>query len=124
VQAGGNVVRLVGLYHAHRGAHTFFLKQGTVARPGDNIVNLLHYEDAASLAVAVLDGAGRGGTGAYRGQVFIGCDNHPITFRVGSMQGWLQKLRNLMFYRVFHVSICFLHCKSVLAQEWFLHYRT
>jgi hypothetical protein len=26
-QAGGNVVRLVGLYHAQRGAHTFFIKQ-------------------------------------------------------------------------------------------------
>lgn len=56
LQAGGNVVRLVGLYHAQRGAHTFFLKQQTVARNPEYIVNLLHYEDAARLAVAV--GAG------------------------------------------------------------------
>jgi hypothetical protein len=26
MQAGGNVVRLVGLYHLTRGAHTFFLR--------------------------------------------------------------------------------------------------
>lgn len=28
MQAGGNVVRLVGLYHSNRGAHTYFLKVG------------------------------------------------------------------------------------------------
>jgi hypothetical protein len=53
LQAGGNVVRLVGLYHAQRGAHTYFLKVGTVQRPGDYVVNLLHYEDAARLSVSV-----------------------------------------------------------------------
>ena len=26
MQAGGNVVRLVGLHHSNRGAHTYFLK--------------------------------------------------------------------------------------------------
>jgi hypothetical protein len=36
-----------------RGAHTFFLKQGQVARWGGYTVNLIHYEDAASLCVAV-----------------------------------------------------------------------
>eukprot|EP00887_Chlorella_sp_A99_P005444 scaffold1.g5444.t1 len=50
--AGGNVVRLVGLYHAQRGAHTFFLRQGEVARWGGYILNLIHYEDAASLCAA------------------------------------------------------------------------
>jgi hypothetical membrane protein len=28
--AGGNVLRLVGLYHAGRGPHTFFIKQASV----------------------------------------------------------------------------------------------
>lgn len=52
-QAGGNVVRLVGLYHANRGAHTYFLRAKEVQRPGDYLVNLLHYEDAARLSTSV-----------------------------------------------------------------------
>ncbi len=47
------MLRLVGLYHKTRGAHTFFMKAGDVARPGGYVVNLLHYEDAAGLAAAV-----------------------------------------------------------------------
>ena len=53
MQAGGNVLRLVGLYHASRGPHTFFIKQGSVARYGGYVVNMLHYEDAARMAVSV-----------------------------------------------------------------------
>ena len=30
LDAGGNVLRLVGLYHAQRGPHTFFIRQVTV----------------------------------------------------------------------------------------------
>jgi len=78
--ASGNVVRYVGLYHCNRGAHTFFLRQGTVARPGSYLVNLLHYEDAASMAVAALAGDGSGGKG-YRGKLFLGADGVPVTFR-------------------------------------------
>lgn len=47
------MVRLVGLYHALRGAHTFFLRAGSVERWGGYIINLIHYEDAASLCLAV-----------------------------------------------------------------------
>ena len=47
------MVRLVGLYHAARGAHTYFLKVKEVPRWGGYTVNLLHYEDAASLALSV-----------------------------------------------------------------------
>ena len=61
MQAGGNVVRFVGLYHAQRGAHTYFLRVRDVQRPGNSVVNLLHYEDAARLAVSVSDGALLGG---------------------------------------------------------------
>ena len=53
LDAGGCVVRLVGLYHALRGAHTFFLRAGEVDRWGGYIINLIHYEDAASLCLAV-----------------------------------------------------------------------
>lgn len=80
LKAGGSVVRLVGLYHAQRGAHTFFLKQGQVERWGGYTVNLLHYEDAASITAAILRGEGAA-DGTYRGRAFLGCDNHPITFQ-------------------------------------------
>ena len=86
LEAGGCVIRLVGLYHRTRGAHTFFLKQGEVARWGGYIVNLIHYEDAARLTGAVLRGQGNSttntteGSGYYRGEVFLGCDNKPVTF--------------------------------------------
>ena len=51
---GGSVVRLAGLYTADRGPHTFWLKNGTVDSNADGLVNMLHYEDAASAAVAAL----------------------------------------------------------------------
>ena len=85
--AGGCVLRLAGLYHAQRGAHTFFLRMGTVDRWGGYTVNLLHYEDAASLAEAVLSGAGLGlGTSnsahsSWRSRAFLGTDGAPITFQ-------------------------------------------
>ena len=36
-----------------RGAHMFFLRQGTVERWGGHIVNLIHYEDAAEFCLKV-----------------------------------------------------------------------
>lgn len=74
--AGGNVVRYVGLYHTQRGAHTFFFKAKEIQRPGSYVVNLLHYEDAASLAAAVLAAGSK-----FRGKAFIGCDDEPVTFQ-------------------------------------------
>ncbi len=46
----------MGLYHANRGAHPYFLRIQQVPRPGDYVVNLIHYEDAADMAVKVRDG--------------------------------------------------------------------
>lgn len=49
-------VALIPLMNAlipFRGAHTFFLRQGQVSRWGGYTVNLIHYEDAARLCVAV-----------------------------------------------------------------------
>lgn len=42
---------------------------------------MLHYEDAAALAVTVLRGAGAPGGGAWRGRVFVGTDGRPLTFQ-------------------------------------------
>lgn len=72
VEAEGNVVRLAGLYSLDRGAHTFWLKQGTVDSRPDHILNLIHYEDAASLCVSIL-------SARTRGETFMGCDNHPVS---------------------------------------------
>jgi hypothetical protein len=79
LDAGGCVVRLVGLYHRTRGPHTFFLKQGEIARWGGYVVNMIHYEDAAGLCDAVLRGQGSD-DGLYRSEIFVGCDDCPITF--------------------------------------------
>ncbi|CAI7832638.1 unnamed protein product, partial [Closterium sp. NIES-53] len=72
LEAGGNVVRLAGLYTLERGAHTYWLRQGTVDQRPDHILNLISYEDAASLCAAIL-------AARPRGQIFMGCDNHPLS---------------------------------------------
>jgi hypothetical protein len=46
------VVRLAGLYTLDRGPHTFWLKNGTCTSNADGLVNTLHYEDAARVAIA------------------------------------------------------------------------
>uniref|UniRef100_A0A6N2KQR4 NAD-dependent epimerase/dehydratase domain-containing protein n=1 Tax=Salix viminalis TaxID=40686 RepID=A0A6N2KQR4_SALVM len=55
-----------------RGAHTYWLEKGTVESRPDHILNLIHYEDAASLAVAILKKK-------LRSRIFLGCDNHPLS---------------------------------------------
>ena len=43
-----------GLYNSLRGPHTYWLKNGTVDGNADGIVNMLHYEDAATAVIAAL----------------------------------------------------------------------
>ncbi|CAD7698111.1 unnamed protein product [Ostreobium quekettii] len=54
---------------------------GTVKRPGDYAVNLIHYEDAAALTLQVLLGAGSDGGKGYRGEVFLATDGNPVTLQ-------------------------------------------
>ncbi|KAF2287694.1 hypothetical protein GH714_002352 [Hevea brasiliensis] len=54
------------------GAHVYWLEKGTVEFRADHILNLIHYEDAASLSVAILKKK-------FRGRIFLGCDNHPLS---------------------------------------------
>ncbi|XP_024997055.1 uncharacterized protein LOC112529863 [Cynara cardunculus var. scolymus] len=72
LDAGGCVVRLAGLYKADRGMHLYYLKVGTIEANAHHIVNLIHYEDAASLSVAILKKK-------LRNRLFLGCDNHPVS---------------------------------------------
>ncbi|EFH57888.1 hypothetical protein ARALYDRAFT_903150 [Arabidopsis lyrata subsp. lyrata] len=66
LECGGTVLRLT------RGAHTYWLSKGTVDARPDHILNLIHYEDAASLAVAIMKKK-------PGGRIFLGCDNHPLS---------------------------------------------
>ncbi|CAL0309033.1 unnamed protein product [Lupinus luteus] len=68
----GSVVRLSGLYKEDKGAHAYWLEKGSVEFRPDHILNLIHYEDAASLSVAILKKK-------FRGKIFLGCDNHPLS---------------------------------------------
>lgn len=72
LQAGGTVVRLAGLYTKERGPHAYWAKKGIVDARPDHILNLIHYEDAASLCVTILKKG-------FRKEVFMGCDNHPLS---------------------------------------------
>ncbi|CAA3014615.1 Hypothetical predicted protein [Olea europaea subsp. europaea] len=72
LEAGGSVVRLAGLYKADRGAHTYWLEKGISDVRPDHILNLIHYEDAASLSITILKKK-------LRGRIFLGCDNHPLS---------------------------------------------
>ncbi|XWS30544.1 hypothetical protein CRYUN_Cryun24cG0126900 [Craigia yunnanensis] len=55
-----------------RGVHCYWLKKGTVDACPDHILNLIHYEDAASLSVTILKKK-------LCGRIFLGCDNHPLS---------------------------------------------
>ena len=77
---GGCVVRLAGLYHLTRGAHSYYLsllrnsKDGgpiSVDASGHTLLNLIHYDDAASLVLAAL-------LKGTSGEIYVGADMHPI----------------------------------------------
>ncbi|XP_066161571.1 uncharacterized protein [Oryza sativa Japonica Group] len=72
LEAGGSVLRLVGLYKSDKGPHIFWLSKGTFDSRPDHILNLIHYEDAASLAIAIMKRR-------LRARVFVGCDNQPLS---------------------------------------------
>lgn len=72
LETGGCVLRLAGLYKEDRGAHTYWLEKGTSEVRPDHILNLIHYQDAASLSIAILKKK-------FRKRVFLGCDNHPLS---------------------------------------------
>ncbi|XP_027932313.1 uncharacterized protein LOC114188028 [Vigna unguiculata] len=72
LEFGGSVLRLSGLYKVDKGPHIYWLEKGIVESRPDHILNLIHYEDAASLTVAILKKQ-------FRERIFLGCDNHPLS---------------------------------------------
>lgn len=73
---GGCVLRLAGLYTLERGAHNYWLESGKdiQGRP-DGIINLLHYDDAASACMAAIEA----GPDVVSGKTFLISDSHPTT---------------------------------------------
>ncbi|GJN41416.1 hypothetical protein PR202_gn00788 [Eleusine coracana subsp. coracana] len=65
-------ISLTWIHKIDRGAHTFWLRKGTLDSRPDHIVNQIHYEDAASLAIAIMKKR-------PRGRIFLGCDNKPLS---------------------------------------------
>eukprot|EP00584_Thalassiosira_punctigera_P011780 CAMPEP_0172547020 /NCGR_PEP_ID=MMETSP1067-20121228/16660_1 /TAXON_ID=265564 ORGANISM="Thalassiosira punctigera, Strain Tpunct2005C2" /NCGR_SAMPLE_ID=MMETSP1067 /ASSEMBLY_ACC=CAM_ASM_000444 /LENGTH=326 /DNA_ID=CAMNT_0013334037 /DNA_START=39 /DNA_END=1019 /DNA_ORIENTATION=- len=78
IEAGGCALRLAGLYTLERGAHNYWLERcqesGVQGRP-DGIVNLLHYDDAASACLAAL----KVGQGVTSKQTYLISDGNPTT---------------------------------------------
>ncbi|KAF7043335.1 hypothetical protein CFC21_052708 [Triticum aestivum] len=72
LEAGGCALRLAGLYKKDQGPHVFWLSKGTVDARPDLIISMIHYEDAASLGIAIMKRK-------LRGRVFVGCDNQPLS---------------------------------------------
>jgi nucleoside-diphosphate-sugar epimerase len=76
LDAGGCVLRLAGLYNLDRGAHNFWLTSGKpISGLPEGIINLLHYEDAASACLSAL----KAGSSVCEGRAFIISDGHPLT---------------------------------------------
>ena len=76
LDAGGCCLRLAGLYSLERGPHNFWLTSGkSVSGSPNGIVNLLHYDDAASACLAAL----QAGPAVCHGKAFLISDGHPMT---------------------------------------------
>ena len=54
-RVGGTVLRLAGLYNADIGPHAYWWKTGKVSGAPNGLLNLVHYDDAASAVVAALN---------------------------------------------------------------------
>lgn len=69
---GGIVIRLAGLYCLGRGPHRYYETTPESPSRGDGFINLIHYEDAASLCLAILQ---RGKAGF----AYLGSDGTALT---------------------------------------------
>ena len=55
-QARGAVIRLSGLYNLNKGPDVYWLKSGKpIEGAADGLINMIHYDDAASAVIAALD---------------------------------------------------------------------
>jgi nucleoside-diphosphate-sugar epimerase len=76
LEVGGCSLRLAGLYNLQRGPHNYWIMSGKdIASSPDGIVNMLHYDDAASACLAAL----KAGPAVCSGKAFLISDGHPLT---------------------------------------------
>lgn len=76
LEAGGCCLRLAGLYTLQRGPHNYWITSGKgIDSAPDGLINMLHYDDAASACLAAL----KAGPAVCRGQAFLISDGHPIS---------------------------------------------
>ena len=85
VAKSGVVMRFGGLYTRNRGAHNFWLKSDRKAFSSapNGLINLIHYDDAASLVLAALLDP------TTKGQLYLASDGLPIS-RIGICQAALK----------------------------------
>ena len=89
LEAGGCCLRLAGLYNLERGAHHFWITQGQVSGRPDGMINLLHYDDAASACLAAIKRSVQLQLLPADQRIFLLSDGHPLTRR-GICQSALQ----------------------------------
>lgn len=94
IALGGCALRLAGLYTLERGAHNYWLEKCTEGVQGreDGIVNLLHYDDAASACLAAL----QVGPDVNSKQTYLISDGNPTT-RKGICESALKSARYAAF---------------------------
>eukprot|EP01038_Epipyxis_sp_PR26KG_P011506 gene11506-15412_t len=76
---GGRIVRLAGLYTSTRGPHSYWMRKSianeTIDGSANGLINMLHYEDAASAMIATMN------TKGTNRKVFLACDDEPVSRR-------------------------------------------
>jgi nucleoside-diphosphate-sugar epimerase len=75
LKAGGTCLRLAGLYSLERGPHNFWITKSLVESSPQGLINMLHYDDAASACLAAL----RAGPSVCQGRAFLISDGHAIS---------------------------------------------
>jgi len=73
LDAGGIVIRLAGLYHSSRGAHSYYLKGVSADSDPATRINQIHYDDAADLCFRAL----RSDPSKLPHSLFNGADGSP-----------------------------------------------
>jgi nucleoside-diphosphate-sugar epimerase len=86
LEVGGCCLRLAGLYDLQRGPHNYWItSEKDIPSSPDGIINMLHYDDAASACLAAL----KAGPAVCSGKAFLISDGHPLT-RYGICQNALK----------------------------------
>jgi len=73
--AGGTVLRLAGLYDVKRGGHAYWMNAGVVKGNPEGMINLLHYDDAATAVERALT------SGSAKGKLFLVSDGAAMSRR-------------------------------------------